>query len=123
MRTKVVILFKKFLALSFLLFWSQQVLAHANIAGSVPSDGAIVAQAVSSIELRFSMPARLTMIEIEQPDSGTTTLIAKELPSAFAEDAIVPVETLGAGDYEVHWTAVARDGHVMKGEFSFRVED
>ena len=35
--------------------------------------------------------------------------------------AKVGIEALTAGAYEVSWTAVSEDGHVMKGHFGFTV--
>ena len=111
------------LTLLLFLFSSQPVLAHAKMAESVPADGAILNEVVSVIELMFSMPTRLTIIEIEQSDSDKVFTVTNELPPSFIEKAQIPIDPLGAGAYEVHWTAVAKDGHVMKGDFSFTVKD
>lgn len=39
----------------------------------------------------------------------------------FAEDATVSINALTAGAYDVSWTAVSKNGHVVKGHFMFNV--
>jgi methionine-rich copper-binding protein CopC len=44
------------------------------------------------------------------------------LTTSFVDSAKVAVDALQAGSYEVSWTAVSNDGHVMKGTFAFSVK-
>jgi methionine-rich copper-binding protein CopC len=40
----------------------------------------------------------------------------------FANSYNVTVTPLEPGAYDVNWTGVAKDGHVMKGTLSFKIE-
>lgn len=113
----------KVLATLILIISSHQAFAHSEMAKSIPADGAIVQAAVTSLELDFSEPTRLTMVAIEQSETGKTNAILEDLPQMFVDNAKLPIEPLGVGDYVVRWTAVSKDGHVIKGEFAFTIEN
>ena len=96
-------------------------LAHAKMTASTPADGSTVAAGVSQIELNFSKPLRLSMVHVRDEAQHEVPL-KSELPTAFAPAVKINVDGLGPGSYEVSWTAVAEDGHVMKGAFAFSVK-
>ena len=96
-------------------------LAHAKMTASAPADGSTVAAGVSQIELIFSKPLRLSMVHVRDAAQHEVPL-KSELPTAFASAVKINVDGLGPGSYEVSWTAVAEDGHVMKGAFAFSVK-
>lgn len=97
--------------------------AHAKMTESVPKDGASVAAGLSSVELKFSKPMRLTLVRIHSAKVDADVAVKGELPKTFVEEATVLVEPLAAGAYDVQWTAVSQDGHVMKGDFEFKVKE
>lgn len=105
----------------FLTMGTTAVLAHAKMAISVPKDGATVATGLSEIELKFSKPMRLTLVRVHPAQGGDDVVVSGALPKAFGDAAKVAVGELPAGAYEISWTAVAEDGHVMKGSFAFTV--
>jgi methionine-rich copper-binding protein CopC len=96
-------------------------LAHAKLRSSVPQDGATVAAGLSEIEVAFSHPMRLTLVRLHRAADDTDVPLAGALPKGVAESAKVAVGALEPGAYSVSWTAVAEDGHVMKGHFAFTV--
>jgi copper resistance protein C len=100
---------------------SGTALAHAKMKSSVPADGATVAAGLSQIEMTFSHPMRLTLVRLHRADDDKNVALKGPLPKAFADAAKVPVDALQAGAYNVSWTAVSEDGHVMKGHFAFTV--
>jgi methionine-rich copper-binding protein CopC len=110
-------------ALSLLLVAISTVaaLAHAKMNASVPKDGAIVPAGLSEIELSFSKPLRLTLVHVVRATERKEVPVTSELPKSFVNSAKLTVEALLAGPYEVSWTAVADDGHVMNGSFKFSV--
>jgi copper resistance protein C len=110
-------------ALSTLLLMTGQTtaLAHAKMTASTPADGSTVAAGVSKIELNFSKPLRLSMVHVRDANKHDITL-KSALPTAFAPVVKINVDSLTPGSYEVAWTAVAEDGHVMKGTFAFSVK-
>jgi methionine-rich copper-binding protein CopC len=98
-------------------------LAHAKMHASVPKDGETVALGLSEIQLQFSKPLRLTLIHVRRMDDQMDIPVSSELPKSFVDSAKVAVDALQAGSYEVFWTAVSNDGHVMKGSFAFSVKE
>ncbi|MCK5550062.1 MAG: copper resistance protein CopC [Hyphomicrobiaceae bacterium] len=98
-------------------------LAHAKMNASVPKAGETVAAGLSEIQLHFSKPLRLTLIHVRRVDDQQEMAVSSELPASFVDSAKVAVDALQAGSYEVFWTAVSNDGHVMKGNFAFSVKE
>jgi len=96
-------------------------LAHAKMTASKPADGSTVAAGLSQIELNFSKPLRLSMVHVRDAAQHEVPL-RSELPTPLASVVQIDVESLTPGSYQVSWTAVAEDGHVMKGTFAFSVE-
>jgi methionine-rich copper-binding protein CopC len=96
-------------------------LAHAKMMASVPADGATVPAGLSQIELTFSHPMRLTLVRLHRAADNQDVAVKDALPKTFAAAAKVPIDALTAGAYDVAWTAVSEDGHVMKGHFAFTV--
>jgi copper resistance protein C len=95
--------------------------AHATMKSSVPKDGATVPAGLSEIEMQFSHRMRLTLVRVHRASDDQHVALQGALPKAFADTAKVPVDALTAGAYDVSWTAVSEDGHVMKGSFAFKV--
>ncbi len=107
-------------ALLLVLTGTGAVFAHAKLKSSVPADGATVLAGLSEIEMKFSHPMRLTLVRVHRAADDRDVPLQGALPKAFADAAKVAVEALAAGAYDVSWTAVSADGHVMKGSFSFK---
>jgi methionine-rich copper-binding protein CopC len=110
-------------ALTTLLLMAVQTtaLAHAKMTASKPADGSTVTAGVSEIELNFSHPLRLSMVHVRDAAQHDVPL-KSQLPTPLASVVKVDVESLTPGSYQVSWTAVAEDGHVMKGTFAFSVK-
>jgi methionine-rich copper-binding protein CopC len=105
-----------------LLAASPHAQAHATLASSSPADGATVEGKVTQIKLQFSQAVRLTLVRVTPQDADPVEP-ASALPAAFVETVEVDVPALAPGEYDAQWTAVAQDGHVMTGAFSFTVTD
>jgi len=97
--------------------------SHAAMTASVPKDGATVAAGVSEIEMDFSRAVRLTVVGVVRVEDHKAIGLVGALPGTFGKSAIVKVEPLTAGSYQVSWTCVSADGHVMNGGFAFLVGD
>jgi methionine-rich copper-binding protein CopC len=95
--------------------------AHAKMVASDPKDGATVAAGLSAIEMTFSHPMRLTLLRVHRSGDDADVPLQGALPATFATAARVGVDAMTAGAYDVSWTAVSDDGHVMKGSFAFKV--
>jgi len=110
-------------AVLLLFMGTATVFAHAKMASSVPKDGATVAAGLSEVQLDFSKPMRLTVVHVTRADNKTDVPAKNPLPASFGKSVKLAVEPLAAGAYEVSWTAVADDGHVMNGAFKFSVTE
>jgi hypothetical protein len=109
------------LAASVVMAGTLAAFAHAKMTTSVPEDGATVPAGLSQIEMRFSHPMRLTLVRVHRAADDKDVALQGPLPKTFTDAAKVPVDALTAGAYDVSWTAVSEDGHVMKGSFAFTV--
>lgn len=110
-------------AVLFVLAVPAVAMAHAKMNASVPKDGATVPAGLSEIELSFSKPLRLTLVHVVRAPEQKEVPVTSELPKSFVNSAKLTVGALPAGPYEVSWTAVADDGHVMSGKFKFLVSE
>lgn len=99
---------------------SAAALAHTDIDGSTPADGATLATAPDELVLEFSAPVRLTAVTVRAAD-GTEREV-DSLPDGFAKRFSVPAPALGPGSYDVEWRALSEDTHVIEGAFAFTVE-
>ena len=109
------------LAIALVLAAPAAALAHAKMTASTPADGSTVAAGLSQIELNFSKPLRLSMVHVRDAAQHEVPL-KSELPTPLASAIKINVESLTPGSYQVAWTAVAEDGHVMNGTFAFSVK-
>ena len=110
-------------AFLFVTAGSIAAFAHAKMNASVPKDGATVPAGLSEIELSFSKPLRVTLIHVVRAAEQKEITVTSGLPKSFVNSAKLTVDPLPAGLYEVSWTAVADDGHVMNGSFKFSVSE
>ena len=97
-------------------------LAHAVLKKALPAAGSLVAGPALTIELRFNtrIDPKRSRISLVTPDHQTMLLTVGEQTSP--ESIIAPVKGLLAGEYLVRWQVLASDGHITRGEYSFRVK-
>ncbi len=108
------------LALTLLGGAAKEAFAHAYLNKSDPSDGAVVTAGQDRIELEFTGDMRLTLVRIESVDNASQVTLG-ELPKSFVRSAQISTQPLSPGGYLVNWIGVGKDGHIMKGNFSFSV--
>ena len=105
------------------LLGSGLALAHSKMAKSIPAEGATTKAGLTEITLGFSKPVRLMLVKVRNA-AAKSEVEAKFKPAAkFGTSYPFTVSPLTSGLHEVNWTAVAQDGHVMKGTLSFKVAD
>ncbi|MCL1124296.1 copper resistance CopC family protein [Shewanella surugensis] len=97
--------------------FSTSVLAHVGLVGSMPTEGAMLNQSPSQLELNFSAPVRLVKLRLNDGDKD----IALTLPNhgESQSDFSVSLPVLMAGNYQVTWMIMGNDGHKMKGQYQF----
>jgi copper transport protein len=108
------------LSLAIAAFATGSALAHTELAGTTPANGAMIAQAPEHVELTFSEPVRLTALSIQKDAEKKQSL--GPLPSATSEEFSVALPAaIDDGHYVVTWRALSEDTHVMTGEFMFAI--
>jgi len=93
--------------------------AHTGLTGSVPADGADVAQAPDAVQLGFAEQVRadLTHVAVTGPDGVD---VAAGAPQVDGRTVVQPIGALTvAGSYTVAYRIVGPDGHPVTGTTSF----
>jgi methionine-rich copper-binding protein CopC len=99
--------------------------AHAELVSSQPPAGAILETAPAEIALTFSaeLDAAASGFVVTDPDGTEVGEGTVDLDVAERNILRGAVVIAGDGLFEVRWTAVAVDGHVEHGSFTFNVGD
>ena len=111
------ILFVSLLALTAPAF------AHSSLTRSEPKDGATLKRAPNEIRIWFTEPIKPVLSGVEVRDAAGMQIDKHDLRADDNNPALVHLSlpALGQGSYRVTWSIVARDLHVTKGSFSFRI--
>ena len=98
--------------------------AHAKLIAAEPKAEATVATAPATIRLQFNDVVELPFSKIKLVDTREATIEAAAiaLDHTDPKTLVATVPTLPAGLYRVVWSTVTRDGHKVKGEYSFTVK-
>lgn len=100
---------------------SALVAAHTKLEKSDPADGATVTTSPKWVQLFFSEKPdiKISKVEITGP-SGKVELGPAH--SMADKDIMAAIDRpLDNGKYTVSWQTAGKDGHVLKGSFSFTV--
>ena len=111
---------RMFAALAVLLMFASPALAHTTIVASNIENGVELEAAPEIFEFSFGAEVGLAGLELETL-AGEPVVIDFERPSQMGKDFAVPLPTLEPETYVLKWRAVAKDGHVMRGEIDFTV--
>jgi len=96
--------------------------AHTTIQSSNIENGAALTDAPSEFEFSFGSAVGLAALELETL-SGQAVALSFDPPRGMQKDFSVSLPELASDTYVFKWRAVAKDGHVMKGEVSFTLSD
>lgn len=98
--------------------------AHAKLEASVPKANAIVTPAPAEVRLQFNEPLEMAFSKITLVDGKGATVqpLKLAIDKANAKIMVASLPALAAGTFRVQWTTLTRDGHKVKGEFSFQVK-
>lgn len=94
--------------------------AHTTIIVSNIEDGAELAAAPAAFVFAFGGEVGLAGLELETL-GGDPIVLDFDRPSTMGKDYSVPLPPLAAGAYILKWRAVAKDGHVMRGQVDFTI--
>lgn len=106
--------------IAILLALSTPAFAHTTIVASNIENGAEMTQAPDVFEFSFGASVGLAGLELETLE-GAPIDIDFERPAQMAKDFSVSLPQLDIGTYIMKWRAVAKDGHVMRGEINFTI--
>ena len=112
--------------------------AHSPLSSSSPQDGETLDAPPIEIVMDFKSPAKLIKVELKKSknkqgnsflgglfggDDGEPVALGESFLMSMNKRQIIPMPSLGAGDYLLSWRAMGEDGHVIKGELTFKVGD
>ena len=98
--------------------------AHSPLKSTSPDDGAVLTAAPSSIAMTFGKSARLTKVTLKHTSGRNAHSVRVPLAlKKFQKSFELMPQMRGAGDYQVDWRALSKDGHAIKGSFSFTIEE
>ena len=95
---------------------------HLHLLKSLPAANTTMASAPESIRLWFSQPPELAVTSVKVTGPGSTVVPLAPLSGGDSSLVVAPVKgRLAAGAYTVVWRTMAKDGHVARGSFAFKV--
>lgn len=108
------------LALVAIVAFAAPAAAHTELVTTSPAAGARAKDAVRAVTISFTQPvdARLATVTVQRADGPS---VSTGTPRAAGADLVQPLTELESGRYDVAWRAAAADGHILTGDFSFRV--
>lgn len=98
-----------------------QSLAHTQLQESMPSDGAMLMEPPSALQLTFSAPVNLLDLKLVETGSKRTLALDFTPTTQSASTFSYSLPSLAVGNYQVSWSILGGDGHQMEGNFSFMV--
>lgn len=105
------------------LFTASPAWAHAELVGSTPADGEVLAGPPGRVVLRFSEQVETALGAIRVFDAqGQPLDVGQTRRAAGEQDAIeVTLPPTGRGTYLVAWRVTSADGHPIQGSYLFSV--
>ena len=128
-------MFRNFL-LTIPVILSTAANAHSLLSASTPKDGQTLDVPPVRIVMDFKSPAKLIKVELMRVksnqgnsflgglfggDDGEPLPLGAGVLMSMNKRQIIPMPSLGRGDYLLLWRAMGEDGHVIKGEVTFKI--
>ena len=95
--------------------------AHTTVKSATLEDGGIYQTLPETFELVFAQNVGLAGLSLTDAD-GKIVDIDYVPPKSMETKFSIDLPKLGSGQYKMSWRAMAKDGHVLKGELSFTVK-
>lgn len=96
--------------------------AHTKLEKSEPTDGATVSTAPAMVHLFFNEKPdlKVSKVTLTGPSGNVELGVAHSMAD---KDIMAGIKgSLANGKYTVNWQTAGKDGHVIKGAFSFTVQ-
>jgi methionine-rich copper-binding protein CopC len=114
---------RTFLALGATVIFTTAFAMHLRLVKSVPASGQVVTEKPTEIRLWFSQKpdVGLTAVRLLREDS-TAIESGKVVATEDSLSVRVPLDkALVPGTYIVAWRSVSKDGHAVRGRYSFNM--
>ena len=110
------------LAMALATTLSYTAMAHSPLKSTSPENNAELTVVPEGIKMTFGKPARITKVMLIHTAGENSHADKLKLPSKQFETSfdLLP-KFRGEGSYKVNWRALSKDGHALKGSFSFTV--
>jgi copper resistance protein C len=108
---------------AILFLFAGAALAHLEVVGSEPADGATLDRPVRSLRVFFNQEPDLALskLELEGPEGAAVEV--QGLHTMGQKDLMATVSgRMPDGEYTVKWQTAGDDGHVQKGEIKFTMK-
>ena len=109
------------LALGVLLLRAPPAAAHAFLDHAEPRVGSTVDASPSTVTLFFTEPVEPAFSRVELDDGGGKKVATDGVRHPAPDRLELPLPSLPAGEYTVHWAVVSIDTHPTEGRFTFSV--
>lgn len=101
--------------------WATPAFAHAKLVSTSPQDGAVVSSSPTVVRVRFDDPVTVGSGNAVVGADRRSVLAGRPRVDRGGHELVLPLRTLGDGDYSVRWAIVSDDGHAESGVLAFRV--
>jgi methionine-rich copper-binding protein CopC len=96
---------------------------HLKLDKSDPKADSALDASPQAVSLWFSQTVELSATKITLTDAAKQEITTKALTKAADGAVVATLEApLATGKYNVSWRTMAKDGHVIKGDFAFSVK-
>lgn len=102
------------------LLLASPVYAHSSMASANITNGSNYEIAPKSFEIGFSKVVGLANLSMNT-EEGEAVAWDYEVPKTMQEGFNLSLPQLNAGKYVIDWSAISKDGHVMKEQIHFSV--
>ena len=128
-------MFRRYLMIFFVLL-PFTASAHSSLATLSPKDGAVLDHSPAKVEMVFKKSVKLIKFEMKKLNSeecssplgclftinkSKNITLDKHFLMKESKQYLISLPSLDAGDYIIKWRALGEDGHVIKGDFRFKV--
>lgn len=105
------------------MFWAGEAAAHARLIKSAPAADAVLHHSPAAISLWFNEPPEVEFSSLQVLDAAAHVVFKGALSITPEPNGLnVQVPPLPAGDYQIRYRILSVDGHVLEGEFRFRID-
>ena len=102
--------------------WPVAASAHAFPTAQSPAAGAELDKSPAGVRIQFDSPIEPDFSKLAVTDgAGTDESAGPAMVDSSRRELGVKLKPLAPGDYMVHWSVVAEDGHHTEGRYSFTI--